>query len=511
MLLRRRVAAQQDDSAGDHARILLQSGSFARPFMILSWQSSIFLLFAIGLTIPSQAFARTVVANPGATQGQPDYYRTLVGALAPGDTLLLPAGVYPDRLGLEGLQGSPSAWIVITGPASGPPATITTQSNCCNTVQLDGTAYVALRNLTVDSAGIDAIDGINAKGNPTHDILIENCTLIGQGSGQGTIGISTKSPAWRWTIRGNKIIEAGTGLYLGNSDGTQPFIGGIIEGNLVLNSIGYNMEIKFQLPYGSQGWVSQIPAGSHRTVVRNNVFIKEKNSWAPGQVVAPRPNLLVDPFPDSGPGTSDLYEIYGNFFYRNPEEALLQATGRVTVHDNVFVASGAGQLSAYFTDHNGPLKLAHVYNNTVFSVEGGGIQFASPAREADAVVGNLIVVAGSGLSGQIAHPSSNLIGQIADAPLYFAMPSETLGHMDFYPKPSCPGCSGPALDMTPFTGDTDYDRDFNGTQKAGFSFRGAYAGQGANPGWPLQGGTKTGGSGGSDLIPPDPPANVRSR
>ena len=38
-----------------------------------------------------------------------------------------------------------------------------------------------------------------------------------------------------------------------------------------------------------------------------------------------RPNLLVDGFPDTGAGSSDLYEIYGNFFYHNPREALLQA------------------------------------------------------------------------------------------------------------------------------------------------------------------------------------------
>lgn len=465
----------------------------------------------MGLALHAPLLARTLIADPNAKQGEPNYYRALVRVLAPGDTLLLPAGVYPDRLNLDGLQGAPSAWIVITGPVSGPSATITTQSTCCNTVQLGGNAYVALENLTIDSAGIDAIDGINAKGGPTHDILIQNCTVVGQGSHQGTIGISTKSPAWRWTIRGNRIIEAGTGLYLGNSDGTQPFIAGVIEGNLILNSIGYNMQIKHQLPYGSQPWASQLPAGPQRTVIRNNVFIKEKIDWPAGKMDGARPNLLVDPFPGLGPGSSDLYEIYGNFFYKNPNEALFQGSGRVSLHDNIFVAAGYRQVSASLTDHNGPLKLAHVYNNTMFSVAGGGIWFSAAAREGDAVVGNLIISGGSGLGGSISNSNGNVLGSVADASLYFAAPSEALGQMDFYPKTGCPGCSGAPLAMARFTSETDYDRDFNGASKAGHTFRGAYAGQGVNPGWRLQRDLKTGGPGSADAVSPDPPIDARRR
>jgi hypothetical protein len=468
-------------------------------------------LLLLGSLQSAPTEARTLVAVPGATSGQPGYYRTLVGALAPGDTLLLPAGVYRDRLNLDGLQGTPSAWIVITGPESGLPATITTESTCCNTVQLGGTSYLALKNLIIDSAGFDAIDGINAKGNPTHDILIENCSLVGQSSHQGTVAISTKSPAWRWTIRGNRIIEAGTGIYLGNSDGTQPFIAGIIEGNLFLNTIGYNMEIKFQLPYGGQGWVSQIPQGPNRTVIRDNVFIKEKNDWPASKLAGARPNLLVDPFPDTGVGSTDLYEIYGNFFYRNYEESLFQGTGRIALHDNVFVGSGAGQVSVRFQDHNGAMRLAHVYNNTVYTTQGGGIVFGSPAREGDAVVGNLIVASNNSLVGSISNVSGNITAPLADASRIFANPSETLGQMDFYPRTDCPGCNGTPLSMTPFVTETAYDRDFNGTSKGGFTFRGAYAGQGSNPGWPLQGSRKSVVSGGTDSVPPDAPSDLRPR
>jgi hypothetical protein len=462
------------------------------------------------LSLPALASARMLVAVPGATSGQPGYYRTLAGSLAPGDTLYLPAGVYADRLSLDGLQGTPSAWIVITGPASGPPATITTSSTCCNTVQLGGNAYLALTNLTIDSAGLSAIDGINAKANPTHDILIENCTLIGQGAGQGTVAISTKSPAWRWTIRGNRIIQAGTGLYLGNSDGNQPFVAGVIEGNLVMNTIGYNMEIKHQLPYGAQAWAASLPAGPQRTIIRNNVFIKEKNDWAAGQTAGARPNVLVDPFPDTGTGSSDLYEIYGNFFYKNPNEALLQTTGRVSVHDNLFVASSAGNSSIYLPNHNGPLKLAHLYNNTLYSTSGGGITFAATPTEGGIVRGNIVVVAGTALAGNVPGASNNVTGSPTNGTTYFTAPSEVLGGMDFYPSTGCSACGGAALDLSPFAGNTAYDLDFNGASKGGFQYRGAYAGQGVNPGWTPAAEPKGGAASTGDTIPPGPPINLRA-
>ena len=55
--------------------------------------------------------------------------------------------------------------------------------------------------------------------------------------------------------------------------------------------------------------------------------------------------------------------------------------------------------------------------------------------------------------------------------------------MDFYPLAGM--ASGTPLDMSQFQADTDYARDFNGASKGTFKFRGAYAGDGTNPGWML--------------------------
>jgi hypothetical protein len=149
-------------------------------------------------------------------------------------------------------------------------------------------------------------------------------------------------------------------LYLGNSDGSAPFIAGIIERNLVVDPIGYCMKIKFQRPYGA---VPGMPSGPNRTVIRDNVFIKRiaQASWpkmsdGASRVSGARPNVLVAGFPGLGAGASDVYEIYKNFFAQNPEESLLQASGRVVVHDNIFV--GGSGTAIQLQHHGAPLKLA---------------------------------------------------------------------------------------------------------------------------------------------------------
>ena len=98
--------------------------------------------------------------------------------------------------------------------------------------------------------------GISARGhedNLTHHIRIEGNTLVGQNDGQQTDAISTKTPTWGWIIRYNRIIGAGTGIYLGESDGTQPFVGGLIEHNLIQDTIGYNCRsrIRSSIPVDS--------------------------------------------------------------------------------------------------------------------------------------------------------------------------------------------------------------------------------------------------------------------
>lgn len=415
-----------------------------------------------------------IATGASAKDADPTTLSQALASLVPGDTLNLASGTYSTGLTLTDLNGTASAWITLVGPAppAAPAIIEANSSGCCDTVEIRNSSYVALKNLVIDSKGMDGIFGINAKGAVVHHITVEGCTIQGQGASQQTDGISTKTPTWGWIIRGNRIIGAGTGLYLGNSDGTDPFIAGLIEYNLVKDPIGYCMEIKWQQPRAA---VAGMPTSDSKTIVRHNVFIKNDQPSIDGD----RPNVLFGGFPDSGPGMNDLYEVYGNLFDHNPRESLLQTSGRVSIHDNVFVdVVGTALL---LQDHDLALKLAHVYNNTIYAA-GSGIHFGNSAPQGDLVTGNLVFAA-TPISGSIQNQVGNVVDTVTNAANYVTAPSTTLGSMDFYPLAG--KCEGTALDLSSVHSETDYDRDFNGTSKGGFTFRGAYAGSGKNPGFVL--------------------------
>ena len=138
-------------------------------------------------------------------------------------------------------------------------------------------------------------------------------------------------------------------------------------------------------------------------------------------------------------------------------------------------------------DHDLPLKLAHIFNNTIYSPQTG-IKFGSPAREGHAVLGNLIF-AETPIAGLDIATRDNLTAPPADARNYVRAPSAPLDALDFYPLPG--KAKGSPLDLSPFAGELDFDRDFNGVGKDGRRFRGAYAGEGINPGWRLGAQIKT--------------------
>ncbi len=448
------------------------------------WKAS--LKFSLCLNVAVIAILACMTAQARVINANARNVDRLLSSLRPGDTLVLARGVY-GPLSLSQLNGKPNAWITIMGAESpeGTEAAIITGDPRCNTVEIRNSSYLAIARLRVDSGGQpDSRFGISARGgtsNLVHDILIRDNVLIGQHASQQNDGISTKTPTWNWIIRGNKILGAGTGIYLGNSDGTDPFVAGVIEDNLVEDPIGYDMEIKYQNPRPP---VPGMPTGPSTTIIRNNTFIKGDGPSPDGD----RPNVLVGGFPSSGPGSHDLYQIYGNFFYHNPREALFQASGRVSIHDNLFVG---GHIAAIvLKDQDLPLKFADVYNNTVYS-SNRGILVDEPGRATTNVVGNLVFAA-IPISGAITHQSGNLTDSLDKAEHYVNSPSFVLGLMSFYPLPD--RVKGIRLDLSAFASDVDYSLDFNGIPKDRFSgksvFHGAYAGEGVNPGWKVQAGIK---------------------
>jgi hypothetical protein len=132
--------------------------------------------------------------------------------------------------------GTAAQPIVIVGPADhsarfGAPG-------CCSVVQLRDASFLQLRKLTLEvgSTGIDS-------GGDSNHVLLENLQIIGDDNGTHTVGIASHGLASDWTIRGDLIGGVETGLRLGNPDGSAPFVAGLIEYNVVVDTTGANLQI----------------------------------------------------------------------------------------------------------------------------------------------------------------------------------------------------------------------------------------------------------------------------
>ncbi|HZV43428.1 MAG TPA: hypothetical protein VFF90_03060, partial [Saprospiraceae bacterium] len=432
------------------------------------------------------------IATANFISATPANYTSFLSGLQPGDTLYLEAGNYMNRLNLNNKSGTAADPIVIMGSGN---STVFLANACCNTVDMTNVAYIVIRDFMIDGQNINYVDGVKAGGGGNtfaHHITLENLMIVNNGGNivgdNQTVGISTKCAAWNWTIRGCTIIAAGTGIYLGNSDGTCPFVSGLIENNLVINTRGYNMQIKAQKDNVRQIF-PETSNDSQTTIIRYNVWSKDTGSTPIGTGDGSRPCLLMDNFPTTGYGSHDHYEVYGNFFYNNPTEALMQVTGNTTAYSNVFVnhVAPAGFEPVVVTSHNGfqPREM-NVFHNTILtnSSEGGiGLYGANSSYE-QYCYGNAIFSNGTPIIGfKPANTIDNVTTTYANALNYVNSPSTTLTSLDVYPLVG--QLQGATTSDALFTRYTDYDIDFNGVLYDG-AFRGAYSGEGENPGWTLQ-------------------------
>lgn len=455
--------------------------------------AGLLVLLSLGLAFQPE----TTLGAGRIINGDPSNYLNLLPTLQPGDTLVLEAGNYTaNGLPVADLNGTPADLITITGP-SGPPRAVILGHAGQDTVRISRSSYVAIKNLDVDSRYLGG-DGVNSR-TSNHHITLEGLSIRGCSDARGTVGISTNQAAvWDWVIRGNTITDCGTGMYLGNSDGNQQFLRGIIENNLIYDTLGYNIEIKHQNPLPTN--VPGLPLTTTKTIIRNNVFSKANNAESGDGA---RPLLLVGHVPLSGPGVDSYYEIYGNFFYQNPTgEPLFQGEGNFALYDNLFFNSvdPSGSSAAVLVQpHNDLPRGIRIFNNTIISRNKGITVTGGAAGFRQQVIGNAVFAA-SPISAS--DQQDNIIDTYANAVNYLNNPFGPLGAKDLFPKPD--RLTGAAINTSTYNAYTDWDRDFNGTRRTNFTFRGAYFGEGANPGWLPKLEIKP-----SSGLPPSAPSNLR--
>ena len=441
-----------------------------------AWISILFCL----ATAPLDA---TTAADIGGCSGtvperiidaDPSSYRALLDSLAAGDLLRLAPGTYDEGLPIDGLSGEPDRCIVIEGPDSGPPA-IFTGRDCCNTVSLSNSSYLVIRHLELDGGGRLG-DGVKAEGtsDQVHHLILEDLYIHGHGADQQIVGINSKCPAWNWVIRRNVIQGAGTGIYLGNSDGEDSFVEGLIEHNLIVDTVGYNLQIKHQ----NQRETALGQPATSTTIIRHNVFSKANGGAVGG---AARPNLLVGHWPLTGPGADDDYLIYGNLFFHNPTEALFQGEGNVVFYGNLLLNDSGP--AVHIQPHNDEPRRIRLFQNTVVASTTGLQVIGGLGGFTRQLTGNA-VFASTPLVGGI--QTDNVSDSFAAAASYLVNPGGEIAgptdRLDLYPLPGA--LSGAAIDLSGLSAYEDWNRDFNGDPRPG-TFRGAYAGEGANPGWTL--------------------------
>ena len=180
-------------------------------------------------------------------RASPDSYRSLLGRLRAGDTLALVAGrvsgraapaqfvrrARADRSPSPGRSGGPRR-----RSSPGPDATPSASSTPVDPVNLPGWCW---------RATIFQSDAVKAEGHSAwaHHITLEDLVIKGVGPDQSRSAYRPTATAWNWVIR-RRDRRRGHGP-VPRQLPRQPFIAGVIENNLVVNTLGYNMQIKHQL------------------------------------------------------------------------------------------------------------------------------------------------------------------------------------------------------------------------------------------------------------------------
>lgn len=379
---------------------------------------------SVACALAAGVLSWTSHAHSAEYRATPKTYAKIVRALRAGDRLLLGPGDYLAGLPLHSLHGTRERPIRIGARDPRHRPRFLGRAGR-NTVSIVDSEYVEIADLELDGLG-KAVDAVKAEGHArfAHHITLRNLRIVGHGVDQQIVGISTKCPTWGWVIRDNVIVGAGTGMYLGDSDGSAPFVAGLIEGNVIRDTVGYNLQIKQQKPRPT---LPGMPLGASKTIIRHNVFRKGAND-STGELA--RPNVLVGHFPPSGPGADDAYLVYGNFFYRNPTEALFQGEGNIAFYNNVLVNPDGS--AVHIQPHHAAPETIEIFFNTVLA-RGEGIRVTGGDPAKFQRVRANVVFADQPIAAK--DQSDNIVGAWQEAETVLRAPYGVGDSLDLRPRP----------------------------------------------------------------------------
>lgn len=131
--------------------------------------------------------------------------------------------------------------------------------------------------------------------------------------------------------------------------------------------------------------------------------------------------------------------------------------------------------------HNDIPRAVSVFYNTVVATGSGiKVRIRDDRQTGFQRVAGNAVFAGIPLAGGIQE--ANVVDSFEAVSRYLARPFAPLGELDLYPKPGkMQGEPIPAAVLNAFP---EWNRDFNGRLRHA-NLRGAYGGEGVNPGWRL--------------------------
>ncbi|MCO4771842.1 MAG: right-handed parallel beta-helix repeat-containing protein [Deltaproteobacteria bacterium] len=436
------------------------------------------LCLCLLVLLPGAALAADLNLGPGSD------LPTLIGGVAPGDTVTLADGEYPieSRIDFVDLAGTEGAPIVLRAAEGATPVIVRNGGGA--TIQITRSSWV--RIVGVDIRGGDSGDPENPYNHAgvgisegSSDILLDGMRIGNLRS--NAVGIGDASNV---TIRGCEMHDLvnGNGIVAGCSDGNCWLSGGIIAGNWVHG-----------LEESSGIYIHN--AGQGNTVRDNVVHTVGSRGIRVGTTAGGAENV-----------------VEGNAVWSTGGHGLV-ANGPSTVRNNiVFDSAGNGIRSDGSSDGFADARITH---NTVFGTDDDGVELVGWATKTGCVLANNAVSNANGYAMQAGDGAidegNRIVGNVATGlirgfdellghygPGFGAGDFEDAVNWNYYPVDG-----SAVLDQGDVAADSYVpSTDFNGAARDGAAPDvGAYERiENTNPGWLVREGFKaTGAIGGEEV------------